>query len=345
MSEFIVVRDTAKALAEVVERLSPDKCFLLADANTMPIAEKMLDMQAFDAVLAVPAGEDCKTVDCLLQVLNAMETAGLTRGSAMVNFGGGAVSDLGGLAAALYKRGIKVINIATTLLAAVDAAIGGKTGVNFAGLKNELGVVRMPNIVIASIDAMRFLPDNQWLNGYGEVVKYSMMMTGTVSRFVRQNVPLTYQTSELEEIITDCAKFKMRVVSRDAYDRDLRHVLNLGHTIAHAVEAYGAECGKPVSHGIAVGRSLPVVAYIGCVMCGSPRKNVALMRHLCCDAFGLMDYGCDDIDRLIELMRHDKKNTDSTHIKMVLPQGGFLMPDIDCQVPEKLIREAINFNC
>ncbi|HBZ34361.1 MAG TPA: 3-dehydroquinate synthase [Bacteroidales bacterium] len=343
--EVLVSRDTPSALSGVLSKLSADKLFLLADEHTMPLAHTLLRDVRFDGEHCVPAGESCKSVESLLGCLSSMESGGLTRSSVLLNFGGGSVSDLGGFAGAVFKRGLRVVNVATTLLAAVDASIGGKTGVNYMGLKNELGVVRMPASVIVSVEALSELPNEQWLSGYGEVVKYSLMMSGAVPQFVRSNDVLSIDSAELETIITECANFKLRVVARDPHDTGYRHILNLGHTVAHGIEAYEHERGNDIPHGIAVGRSLPVVAYISYVMKGYSRKKVARLRHICCEAFGLLDYSCKDVDRIIEYMHRDKKNIGDGHIRMVLLDGSANVPDVNCEVPESLIREAIDFYC
>ncbi len=342
---IIVSRDTCCVLSDVLSRAEADKCFLLADENTMPLARRILDGVHFAGYHCVASGESCKTMENLLACLRSMESSCLTRGSVLVNFGGGSVSDLGGFAGAIYKRGIKVVNIATTLLSAVDASIGGKTGINFCGLKNELGVVSMPYSVIVSLEALASLPSREWLSGYGEIVKYSLMMTGVVPKFVSANEVISIDSADLESVILSCAEFKRCVVRRDPQDLGVRHILNLGHTVAHGIEAYEHERGNDIPHGIAVGRSLPVVAYISYVMKGYSRKKVARLRHICCEAFGLLDYSCKDVDKIIEYMHRDKKNIGDGHIRMVLLDGSANVPDVNCEVPESLIREAIDFYC
>lgn len=340
-TEIIVSDDVRTSLEASLEAMSADGVFLLADEHTMPIANALFDISVFSAVHTVPAGEACKSWDVLHGVLAAMENAHLSRSSVIVNFGGGAVSDLGGLAAALMKRGIKVINVATTLLAAVDAAVGGKTGINFMGMKNEIGVVRMPDYVIISLEALRTLPKQEWLNGYGEVFKYALLVRGgelvdAVEQLASNGANLNWQ-----RIIELCVDYKSRVVRQDPDDLGCRHVLNLGHTVAHALEELAAEQGKTLPHGIAVGRSLPVVAYISYVKCGLGRKTVAWLRKVCCDTFGLMDYDCKEVDRIVELMKADKKNS-AGHVNMVL-LSAMCSPECDIQVGDDLIREAINF--
>lgn len=314
---------------------------LLADENTADIAGRLLDLSAFKACHVVAAGEACKTWDTLHGLLCKMEETNLTRKSVLVNFGGGSVSDLGGLAAALFKRGIAVVNVATTLLAAVDAAVGGKTAVNFSGLKNEIGLVRLPNYVIVSLDALQLLSRDEWLSGYGEILKYALLTRGGGLTDIVEDMPHDPHNPSLKGAIKTCMSHKSRVVAHDTEDHSTRHALNLGHTIAHALEALAAEQGRHLPHGVAVGRSLAVMAYISYVTCGLSRKTVAWLRKVCCDNFGLMDYDCKEVDRIIELMRHDKKNTGGK-INMVL-LSAIGTPEIDRSVDENLIREALDF--
>lgn len=257
--------------------------------------------------LVVPAGEDSKSLDGAGKVWRFLEERGATRSSVLVNLGGGMVSDLGGFAASTFKRGIGYVNLPTTLLAAVDASIGGKTGINFAGLKNELGTFALPLAVHPLLYLFSHLPEEEWLSGVGEAIKTGLLASGrlydlaTSEEFIVGRDPRV-----VREVVSRCAAFKSEVVRRDFREGGLRRILNLGHTAGHAIEAWRMSIGKPVPHGIAVAHGLRFTLQKSVTENGLPREVLDRYERVLERFFPPL--GEIDMKALGELMGRDKKN-------------------------------------
>lgn len=229
-----------------------DKIVLLTDSNV----RRMLPDAIRDyPVIEIAPGEGSKTIHGLIRVWTAMSQAGMTRRSLLVNVGGGVVSDLGGFAAATFKRGIRHINIPTTLLSMADAAIGGKTGIDFLGAKNEIGAFRMPVDIIIDSTWLGTLPRKEILEGMAEVVKSLLLDPDPAARRLYSDLlesPGLPELPEIGKMAESAARFKIGVVEKDPYDMGIRKILNFGHTAGHAFESLALEAGKPVGHGEAV---------------------------------------------------------------------------------------------
>jgi 3-dehydroquinate synthase len=232
------------------------QCAVLTEGRVAGLHRERLRGFGDEPWLQVPSGEEAKSLSVVEEVLDGMAEVGLDRGSLLVTFGGGSVSDVGGLAASLYGRGIAVAHAPTTLLAQVDAAIGGKTGVNLAGGKNLAGTFHQPRAVYADTDTLTTLEAEQVRSGLGEVVKCVLLgAEGLAQRLDVEAPALARPEGELaSEVVTSCARLKAAVVEADEREAGARKQLNLGHTFGHAIEL-AAGYGK-VPHGVAVGVGL-----------------------------------------------------------------------------------------
>lgn len=299
-------------LAAEIERLQPDRVFVLTDSNVSPL------FRWDGTVIVVPAGEDSKSLDTLACVWEDLSSLGATRRSLLVNIGGGVVSDLGGFAAATFKRGIRFINIPTTLLAMSDAAIGGKTGIDFGGLKNEVGAFRMPERVIVDASWLATLPQNQMREGLAEVVKSALLGSDEVYGELL-NLPETLTADNVGQAAEWAARFKEGVVARDPHENGLRRILNLGHTAGHAFESLAARVGKPIGHGTAVAHGLLVALKLSERLTGlsagiaNEYEQKILKRF-----YPALPAECHDEAELISIMAHDKKNPAVGEISFVL---------------------------
>lgn len=213
------------------------------------------------AWLLVPDGERAKTMRVLGRLLRGMARGGATRDSLVIALGGGTVGDLAGFAAAVYARGVPVIQVPTTLLAQVDAAIGGKTGVDLPEGKNLAGAFHHPAAVLADTGVLGTLSDRQFRSGLAEVVKYGVIRSPRLFSLLERNVPavLARKPELLAGIVAECARIKAGIVSRDERESGLRMVLNFGHTIGHAVESVS---GYRLLHGEAVSIGMVLAARI-----------------------------------------------------------------------------------
>lgn len=301
-----------RELTAEIRKLQPDKVIVVTDSNVRKLFETELP------VITVPAGERSKDVVTLSKVWKALQDNGATRHSLVVNIGGGVVTDLGGFAAGTFKRGIRHINIPTSLLGMADAAIGGKTGIDFNGLKNEIGVFKMPERVILDSTWLDTLPYVQLVDGFAEVVKSAML--GSCEEYESlQQLPDPLTGESLRHAAEWSGRFKEEVVKADPTERGLRRILNLGHTAGHAFETLAAREGHPIGHGVAVAHGL-LMSLLLSVSCleFDPQEPVNYADNILGRFFPPLPQEAKAFDKLLELMGHDKKNPKFGEIAFVL---------------------------
>ena len=311
MNSVVISTNIEQTLTEAIARVPHDKLFVLTDENThqlcLPLIQQLPCMAEAQSIV-IGATDTHKTIDTLCQVWTALGNGGGTRHSLMVNLGGGMVTDLGGFAASTFKRGIKYINIPTTLLSMVDASVGGKTGVNFNGLKNEIGVFNAADTVILDTQFLQTLDAENICSGYAEMLKH-----GLISNQENLSELLAFDLRQpdllhLGQMVGTSVAVKERIVEEDPTEKGLRKALNLGHTAGHALESLALEGGHPVLHGYAVAWGLICELYLSTVKCGFPTERLRqavgfIRRH-----YGEFDFNCKQYEHLYEFMRHDKKN-------------------------------------
>lgn len=297
--------------------------------------------------LTVPDGESCKTSEWLLNTWAHLQAERFDRQDTIVALGGGSLTDLAGFAASTYLRGINLILIPTTLLAQVDAAIGGKTGINLAHGKNLAGSIYFPHSVIVDADFLKSLPRRQLLSGLGEICKYALIEASVAEHTEYTLGPRTllqvldeFVTSEpngedplLAGIISTCIKIKLSVVAKDPHEHGLRRCLNLGHTLAHALEKVTA---YKLSHGEAVAIGLMADTALSVMQNRIDKQHLDSLEHLLCKT-GLptkIPLGCSG-DELLAAMFYDKKRA-GDDFKMALPQDrpGLLAMDVPVSIAE-----------
>jgi 3-dehydroquinate synthase len=252
------------------------------------------------------------------------------------------VTDLGGFAASTFKRGINFINIPTTLLAMVDASVGGKTGINFNGLKNEIGVFNESRFVILNTCFLRTLDTENLLSGYAEMLKHSLianekMWAGHLNFSLEQDV----ESEEFALLLRQSVELKERIVTEDPKEQGIRKALNVGHTIGHAFESFAIQTHRPILHGYAVAYGIICELYLSVVKTGFPTDKMRQTVRFIREHYGSFPITCDDYDTLIELMTHDKKNT-SGIINFTL-LGGIGDIRINQSASKEEIKEALDF--
>lgn len=323
MSQTVIyTNEVAERLTEILDGIDPVGVFVIADSNTEPIARRLIDRVerlSADKLVVIPAGDDRKTVESLAAVWEAMSRGGVTRRWAAVNVGGGMVTDLGGFAAATFKRGIPFVNVPTTLLGAVDAAVGGKTGINFCGLKNEVGCFREAEAVVISTDFFRTLPRAELLSGYAEMLKHALLKG---DKALQRALAFDFDHVDYDQLLPlleESVEVKRGVVAEDPLEKGLRKALNLGHTAAHAFEALAMDRGgRPVAHGHAVAWGLVVALTLSHIRLEFPTARLRAVAGFVERNYPKPDITCDDYPRLLEFMAHDKKNADPEHIAFTL---------------------------
>ncbi len=323
MQDIIISENLQQELTNAINQVSPDRLFVLVDDTTerlcLPLISGFNSIMGKDAdgkalprgsahVISIKSTDAAKTIGTLEQVWQSLGENGATRHSLLINLGGGMVTDLGGFAASTFKRGIAFINIPTTLLAMVDASVGGKTGVNFRGLKNEIGVFHDANSVIISTAFLQTLDAQNIRSGYAEMLKHGLISsdddTAELLGFDIYNVDY----SLLSTLVAKSIAVKERIVTEDPHERGLRKALNLGHTVGHAFESLALSTGRPVLHGYAVAWGLVCELYLSATRCGFPAQRLHQIEHFVAETYGRFPLDCKQYDQVYELMTHDKKN-------------------------------------
>lgn len=333
-----------ETLDNLIQSLTYDNLFVITDENTLPLCYRKLKESrelSFGRIITIAAGDRNKSVDTLVNIWSHLTKRGATRKSIIINVGGGMVTDIGGFAASTFKRGLRYINIPTTLLAMVDASTGGKTGINFMGLKNEIGVFNRPVSTIVSTIFLDTLPQKEFYSGYGEMIKHSLLSSKEDwAHLIATEYPDRTANDLLPEI-EKSVNVKRNITEEDPEEKGLRKALNFGHTVGHAFESMAMLKGTPVPHGYAVAWGIICELYLSSVLkdfqTDALRQTVSYIR----EHYGTFGIDCKDYDKLYELMLHDKKNTESGVNFTLLSDFG--KPEIDNYIDQEQINEALDF--
>ena len=344
MSQRVIISTNLESeIAEALAECEHDKIFVLTDETTLvkcwPVVKNYFSLK--DAkVITIGATDMHKDLDTMVHVWKSLGEGGASRHSCLINLGGGMVTDLGGFAAATFKRGINFINIPTTLLSMVDASVGGKTGINFGGLKNEIGVFCDSKFVILSTQFLQTLDAENICSGYAEMLKHGLisderMWAELVSFDLAQP-----DLKQLQRMVGESVAVKERIVVQDPHEHDIRKALNLGHTFGHAFESWALK-RKPVLHGYAVAYGLIPELWLSVVKTGFPTEKMRQTVNFIKENYGSLPITCDDYDELIELMRYDKKNQDDIINFTLLGGIGDIRINQSATIDE--IKEAFDF--
>ncbi|MFA6833131.1 MAG: 3-dehydroquinate synthase [Bacteroidaceae bacterium] len=288
-----------------------DKIFILTDENTQKVCFPILKTEEeFNeaTLIVIPASDSNKNINTLTTVWEKLSTEGGSRQSLLINLGGGMVTDLGGFAASTFKRGISYYNIPTTLLAMVDASMGGKTGINFLGLKNEIGVFNPPSKVWIHTEFLKTLDSKNLLSGYAEMIKH-----GLISTVKHWNSLMAFDLEQIDyklmqQLIGESIETKELIVNQDPLEQGIRKALNLGHTIGHAFESFAMQYNNGVYHGYAVAWGLLCELYLSHLIHQFPQKTLQQLLYFVKENYGGFYFTCNDYDTLYSFMLHDKKN-------------------------------------
>ncbi len=387
--QIIISNDIEHDLATAVAESEHDRVFVLTDDTTheccLPKVATLLAQ--YDAVpITIPHGDQHKTLAALGDVWTALQQGGATRHSLLINLGGGMVTDLGGFAATTFKRGINFINIPTTLLAMVDAAVGGKTGVNFGGLKNEVGAFADARFVIINTCFLDTLDAENLCSGYAEMLKHALISD---ERMWAEHVNFDLSQpdlAELQRMVAESIAVKERIVAEDPHEHGIRKALNFGHTIGHALEEFALQQAggavvsarllplarartaptnqttgntvvsarllplarartapkkRPLLHGYAVAFGLIGELYMSARKAGFPTERLHQTARFIRENYAQTEFTCNDYPTLLNLMRHDKKNTSGVINFTLLHNIGDIR--INQTATDEEIREALDF--
>ena len=331
----------------IAEKINSDKfssIFVLVDENTekfcLELFIKKSGIKSFNKII-ISSGEENKNIDTCISIWGQLNSFKADRKSLLINLGGGVLTDIGGFAASTYLRGIEFINIPTTLLGMVDAAHGGKTGIDFKQLKNQIGVFNEPLEVLLDNEYLKTLSKEEFINGYAEVVKHSLLTDKpdlTFNSLIKLDL-----FKDSDYIINSYSSVKNEIVKSDKYESSIRKVLNLGHTIGHAVESYSHISDKvdDLKHGQAIVIGLITELYISYKKFNFPLKDVLNVKEHLKKYFSLIQLQEDDIMNIYDLMVYDKKNEGSKINFVLLKEIG--KPVIDQIVNKDLFKESFEF--
>jgi 3-dehydroquinate synthase len=343
--KIVLSADLKTDLERCLAALSYDRLFILTDTNTKekcyPLLKDIPRIQTA-RLISVPPGDTHKNIEQLSFIWHTLSCGGASRNSLLINLGGGMITDLGGFAGATFKRGLQTLNIPTTLMAAVDAAVGGKTGINFNGLKNEAGSFHPPVCVLIDCTFLRTLDRDNLLSGYAEMIKHALISSVDTYDSVLSfdwNSPVDY--TRLNQMVARSVAIKERIVEEDPLERGIRKALNLGHTIGHAIESLSFSNKTPLLHGHAVAAGIVCELYLSYKQCGFPSDRLTQTVHYIKEYYPPFFFDCQAYDSLHEWMTHDKKN-ESGVIRFTLLSGiGQIL--INRPADKKLILESLDF--
>lgn len=312
MKQDVIIADNLeRCLTEAIGKVEHDRLFVLTDTTTKQLCWPVVQNYAVmkDAIMiTIQPTDEAKTLETLATVWTSLQKGGATRHSLMINLGGGMVTDLGGFAASTFKRGMAYINIPTTLLSQVDASVGGKTGINFGGLKNEIGVFNCANSVILSSTFLRTLDTENMLSGYAEMLKHGLLSSKENWAELLTFDITTPDYATLQNLVAKSVAIKEQIVKEDPTEKGIRKALNLGHTAGHAIESLALKEGRTILHGYAVAWGLLMELYLSARKCGFPAKEMHQMEAYIKEHYGKFLYDCKHYETLYNFMSHDKKN-------------------------------------
>ena len=342
--KVVISGNLERDLVSAISECEHDRIFVLTDETTQQLCwPKIKNFKALKdcTPIIIKATDTHKNLDTLAEVWQALSNGGATRHSLMINLGGGMVTDLGGFAASTFKRGIDFINIPTTLLAMVDASVGGKTGINFGGLKNEIGVFSDSRFVIINTQFLDTLDHDNICSGYAEMLKHGLISDertwAELVTFALEHPDL----SQLQRMVAESIKVKERIVEADPHEHGKRKALNLGHTKGHAFESFAMRRGTPIQHGYAVAYGLISELYMSARKTAFPTDRMHQTVRFIRENYGTLNITCDDYPTLIELLHHDKKNTSGIINFTLLGNVGDIR--INQTANEEEIKEALDF--
>lgn len=342
LSTVWVGRGLIPSLSSLVESSSFTKIVVVSDSGAAHVTDTVRSSLrlAPEQLLTLPGGESCKRLEDLERVWEFFASQRLDRRALVIAVGGGAVSDLVGFAAATYMRGVTYVPIPTTLLAQVDASIGGKSGINFGGAKNILGVIRQPKGIVVDVDTLSTLPPRDLRSGFAEIVKHGLIVDRSYFERVITKECTTWGPDELVDIIFRSCEIKRDVVEADESEQGIRKTLNFGHTLGHAIEAYGLHDEISITHGEAVAIGMNAASFI------SHRQGLISETDYRTVIDGLCTVGLSthlpmamSAERLMDLITLDKKNVGGKTRWTLLSSLGHAL--YDQAVDNSVVLEAI----
>ncbi|MGK7393306.1 MAG: 3-dehydroquinate synthase [Candidatus Cyclobacteriaceae bacterium M3_2C_046] len=315
------------------------KISVLVDYNTLEHCYPRIQLQLPDHYLIkIDAGEEFKNLSTCEHIWNEMTLAGLDRNSLLINLGGGVIGDMGGFCAATYKRGIDFVNIPTTLLAQVDASIGGKLGIDFKMFKNHIGVFSEPALVIVDPLFLKTLPNKELRSGFAEIIKHCLIADQIYWYKLIEN---DFLSQSWNQLIPHSIGVKHLVVKNDPLENGYRKILNFGHTIGHAIESYYLTNGQKLLHGEAIAIGMIAEAYLSTQKSSLSSEEAEEIKKYILTIFDKVDIPFEAWNEIVSLTLQDKKNAKGIVRMALLKKTGEC--GYDFEVDQLDIIEAIKY--
>lgn len=286
-------------------------------------------------------GEKEKNIDSTKLIWQKLAENNFDRKSVIFNLGGGVIGDMGGFAASTYMRGVDFVNIPTTVLAQVDESVGGKTGIDFGGIKNLIGTFNQPKAVIIDIATVKTLPDREFNSGFAEIIKHGLIADKKYFETVTTKKPREFSDEELETIIADSCEIKRNVVEDDINEKGVRKILNFGHTIGHAIEAISLDTNKPLLHGESISIGIVAEAKLSSLKNYLSDEDVNEIKNALSKSGLPVSAEKIDKEAIFEKIKSDKKNISGKVQWTLLREIGSALHDEE--VDDALVSQAIDF--
>lgn len=335
-SYLTITTNPNERIKELINEWNPDKVAILVDENTKSNCLESITID-YSTLIEIPSGEENKSIATCENVWKQLTQEGFTRQSLLINLGGGVIGDMGGFVAATYKRGMRFINLPTTLLSQVDASIGGKLGVDFGSLKNHIGVFKEPDQVIVNTEFLSTLPDRELRSGYAEMIKHALIADSEQWELLSNT---SFGKLNWNELIPKSIGIKGAVVAEDPLERGLRKILNFGHTIGHAIESHWLNTPNKLLHGEAIAIGMIIESYFSIDHRWIELSDLKKITQYIRSVYPNLPSKLPTADELLPLMLQDKKN-DSLQINFsILERIGKCQFNV--KVEQEWISEAIS---
>ncbi len=332
-NDIIHTLDINFEINKIITENNNSKIFLLTDNNCFKYCFPLIkpNFPASVPIKIIKPGEKNKNLNTLSKIWNFLVEEGADRSSILINLGGGVITDIGGFAASTFKRGIRFINIPTSLTAQADASIGGKTGINYQSFKNEIGVISKAYKILIDPVFLKTLKKNELLSGFGEMIKHALIFDYEYYSEIKKFLTEKQTIEDLDKLIWRSVQIKEHFVKNDLYDSTTRQALNFGHTFGHAIETYiNNSKPKKIKHGFAVAYGMICDMSISVNRYNFPENLFLEIKNLCFKYFGELKLKKNDLEKIYQFMLHDKKNNFNTIKTVLLKRVG--EPVINCNL-------------
>lgn len=343
-SKVIISDDLHKEIYHVLKVYEGERLFVLVDENTRrhcwPLMSEIEPLKKAE-IIEINSGEAYKNIETTIKIWSSLSDNMANRKSVLINLGGGVICDMGGFAASTFKRGIRFVHIPTTLLAQVDASVGGKLGIDFKTLKNEIGIFNTPEYVVIDPVFLKTLDRDNLLSGYAEMIKHALIYSTEHWDKVKEVNFDELNYKLLKNNISKSIFIKNDFVKADFKEANLRKALNFGHTAGHAIESLWFERKPALLHGQAIAHGIIIELYLSHKLFAFSKAKLEEVSNFIMRLYGKLDILTEDENRIYDYITHDKKNQNKSLNFTLLESIGQVEINVHCD--KSLIIEALDY--